>query len=130
AARARRLRVLVAEDEEAIRDVAATYLTRSGFQVTVVGSEPEARDAIARGLRFDALVADLRIPGTSGRRIYELLLASDPALEGKVVFVTGDVANPEHLELERDFPGALLAKPFDLAELEARLRRLFADGGA
>jgi signal transduction histidine kinase/CheY-like chemotaxis protein len=125
-----RRHVLVVEDEEAIRDVAATYLTRAGFLVTLAGSEPEVVEALASGQRFDALVSDLRIPGTSGLKVYDLVVAREPSLERRVVFITGDVANPAHTEVESRFPGALLPKPFDLAELEARILALFADGRA
>jgi len=120
----RRLRVLVLEDEEPIREVAGTYLRNRGCNVTLAADGREALEALGRGERFDVLVADIRLPRESGIAVYEEAIKLDPALEGRVVFITGDVANPEHAGLETRFPGAILAKPFHLDELERRLRRL------
>jgi signal transduction histidine kinase/CheY-like chemotaxis protein len=116
-------RVLVIEDEEAIRETTSSYLARRGYRVTLAERGKDAIDALRRGDRFDAIVTDLRLPDTDGWSIYEQAVVLDPRLAGKVVVMTGDTANPECAAIEARRPGTLLPKPFDLADLEARIRR-------
>lgn len=64
-------RILVMDDEELIREVAAEILTRSGYNVTTAANGEEAlaqcKDAEMRGEPFDAAILDLTVPWSNGR---------------------------------------------------------------
>jgi two-component system, cell cycle response regulator CpdR len=58
-------RILIADDEEAIRSLAARALSQDGHEVTTAGDGAEAIDALGRQ-PFDLLLADIRMPVMDG----------------------------------------------------------------
>ncbi len=79
-----RRRVLVVDNEEADRELLASWLRPLGFDVTLATHGEDALQALAQGLRPDAVFMDLAMPGIDGwetlRRIRLLGLAPAPAL--------------------------------------------------
>ena len=79
-----RRRVLVVDNEEADRDLMARWLTPLGFDVTLATHGEDALRALDGGLRPDAVLMDLAMPGIDGwetlRRIQALALVPAPAL--------------------------------------------------
>ena len=110
-------RILVVDDNAAVRDVSAQMLRELGYGVAEAESGHAALDALSRGEVYDLLLIDVAMPGLNGietaRRAREL----HPGL--RVLYVTGyaDLARPEHN------PGGdpLIKKPFRLAELAAEV---------
>lgn len=120
-------RVLLAEDEVAVRQAVRRFLEREGWEVSEAA---DGRDALACALpqggscAYDALVCDLGLPGVSGMAIYERIVAEAPALAERVILVSGDLVSPE----VRDFLGRtgapVLEKPYELEALVAALDRV------
>lgn len=112
-----RTRLLVVEDEPAIRHILAGYLHEEGYVVDAAGSIAEARQRMAAA-RPDLLLLDLMLPGQSG---WEFLRErrNDPDLTNVRVVVLS--AAPKDLLLEAKNLGAdaFLSKPFDLDVLGA-----------
>lgn len=118
-------RVLVVDDEPAIRHAVGRLLRREGWDPVTVGTAGEALAALERG-PADAILLDYHLPGMSGAVLGAEIVARWPALAERMVFVSGDPALSVEL-----FPAAcrgarLLAKPFDLLELAAVLRGVLA----
>jgi DNA-binding response OmpR family regulator len=118
-------RVLVVDDEPAIRHAVGRLLRREGWDPITVATAGEALAALERG-PADAIVLDYHLPGMSGAALGAEIVARWPALAGSMVFVSGDPT----LSVEA-FPAAcrgarLLLKPFDLLELAAALRGVLA----
>src|SRR5450432_1603842 len=113
-------RVLVAEDDPAMRDVLETVLRERGYQVATVGSGSELADALGRvgraqpAERFDLILSDVRMPGASGLDVIDRLREGGDTTP--VVIVT---AFPQRdvVERARGLEVRLLAKPFDLETL-------------
>ena len=110
--------ILVVDDDVRLRDLLAGFLRREGFAVTTVENVTGARK-LMKGLRFDALVLDVMMPGESGLVLVKefrqrrdappiLLLSAQSELEHRI----------EGLETGAD---DYLPKPFDPRELVARL---------
>jgi CheY-like chemotaxis protein len=121
-------RVLVVDDEAALREIFARWLHASGcLQVETAENGQEAIDAIQKST-FDVLITDVRMPVMDGvslvRRLAEL---------GKripcIIFVSafGEVDQREMYNLGVE---AFLAKPFRLEELAAVLENAIADRSA
>jgi two-component system NtrC family sensor kinase len=115
--RANSRRILVVDDEPAIRSAIATYFRSLGHSVDVAAS---GRDAIAcaTATTYDALLLDLRLPDISGDHVLAELrvLAREP---DRVVFITGDTQS-ESTRLALDAAGRpVISKPFLLDELAA-----------
>lgn len=116
------LRVLVADDEEAIRRPVALYLTKRGAQVTSAADGQAALDVLTADPP-DVVVADLRMPGMSGIALYEAICDRAPLLAERVIFLSGDLSQLAELGGDERFPSdRVLAKPVDLAELEICVR--------
>lgn len=123
--------VLVVEDDPDAAGVLGDYLERAGFRVRIANAVAEAL-AAARGEPPDAVVTDVRLRGDrSGLDLLEAL-ACGPHPPPVLVAVSGYATADERDRARGLGIGALLAKPFDPAELAARLRAglAAAPGGA
>lgn len=113
--------ILLLEDEDDVRTVTARILTEAGYEVIEAADGGEAATADPDG-RAALLVADLRIPGTTGREVAAALTARRPDL--RVLFVSGHAAEV----FPAGVPGAFLAKPFSPEELLRAVRATLAPG--
>ena len=113
-------RVLVVDDEPAIREIQRRLLGRAGLAVRVASSGVEARDILLRE-RVDLVVTDLRMPGEmDGYALFEWMERERPELAASAILATGDVSGAASIALpvpaER-----VLSKPFDGAEFVRRV---------
>jgi two-component system response regulator RegX3 len=113
-------RILVVDDEPAIRDAVSYALRREGFDVDEAADGEHALEA-ARREPFDLLVLDLMLPKLSGIDVCRVL-RSEGAIP--IVMLTAKTAEVERvlgLELGAD---DYVTKPFSMAELVSRVRAL------
>ena len=119
-------RVLVVEDDAALRRMLARVLEQLHFEVETAGSADEARAVVRRGAGApDVLVTDTVMPGASGMELARELLRSAPAL--RVLFVSGYPEERDMHEREQAADGrraAYLDKPFSIAELADAIHEL------
>jgi len=114
-------RVLVIDDEEPILNLVREHLAKCGYEVRVA-VRGEAGLSELKQNRFDVTFCDWKMPGLSGRQVYENLRTTNPRLCRRIVFITGDVINEpmrRFLEAEK-LP--CLTKPFALPELRAAIQ--------
>jgi two-component system cell cycle sensor histidine kinase/response regulator CckA len=115
--------ILLVEDEEPVRRVAARCLERAGYRVLAVADGEDALRIAAATPRVDLLLTDVVMPGMSGTRLAEHLRAARPSLP--VLFMSGFSRDlPESLAPP---PGALLQKPFTPERLAARVAEAMAE---
>ena len=82
--------------------------------------------AIVRDDPPDAILCDHGMGAMSGAAFNDAVAKVAPVLAGRFAFMTGDVTNPE-LRAVADARGIpLLAKPFDMASVQATLERILA----
>ena len=112
--------ILVVDDEASIRDAVKAQLARYGAMVDEADGAPAAQSCI-RSHKYDAILLDLRMPGSSGLDLHQAILAQDAHLASRVVFMTGDFVNDELLEAVQKTGVPLLEKPFTEEELTATL---------
>ncbi len=115
------MRILLAEDEHALGEWLAKALEQAGFQVQWLDDGRLVERALADH-DFDALVLDLGLPGRSGHEVLRKLRAQDRRLP--VLILTARDSLTERVGTLNDGADDFLAKPFALAELEARLLAL------
>jgi two-component system, cell cycle sensor histidine kinase and response regulator CckA len=113
---ARTGRVLLAEDEEMVRRVAARMLSRLGYQVVAVSDGREALAELERGEDYAFAVIDVQMPGVDGREVLRRLRHDRSDLP--TVLMTGYAGEDSPGETQ---PDAWLRKPFSLKELMAAL---------
>ncbi|MET0541278.1 MAG: response regulator [Variovorax sp.] len=115
------MRILLAEDEAGL----ATWLTRaleqSDFRVDWVADGRMVRRAV-KDTRYDALILDLGLPGLGGHEVLADLRAADQRMP--ILILTARDSLMERVSSLTEGADDFLAKPFELAELEARLLAL------
>jgi len=118
-------RVLVVDDERAIRDGVARILRRSGYQVLLAGSPQEALQLAEHEQgAIDLLLTDVVMPDLSGPRLAERLVAIHA--ETRVLFMSGyslatmgATFDPDRFLQKPFLPEDLLRKVRDLLERPA-----------
>lgn len=110
---ARTARVLVVDDEEAIRELAARHLDRLGHDVSTAVDGLDAVELFdADPDRWDLIVTDLAMPRLDGRGVVAHVRRRRPDLPVIVSTGFGDLARTSELTVQSQ-----LAKPYSLADL-------------
>lgn len=117
----RRMRILLAEDEHALGEWLSKALTQSGHRVDWRDDGRLVERALADA-HHDVLVLDLGLPGRGGLEVLRRLREQDQRLPVLVLTARDSLSDRVNtLNLGAD---DFLPKPFELAELEARLTAL------
>jgi two-component system response regulator FlrC len=114
------IKVLLVEDDRALRQALADTLELGGFAYQAVGSAEEALEVVA-GEAFSLVVSDVNMPGMDGHQLLTLLRARQPQLP--VLLMTAHAAVERAVEAMRQGAADYLVKPFEpkaLLELVAR----------
>ncbi|WP_018686810.1 response regulator transcription factor [Actinokineospora enzanensis] len=114
-------RVLVADDDRAIRESLGRALELEGYAVVGAGDGVEAL-ATARRDRFDALVLDVMMPSVDGLGVCRVLRADGDGTP--ILMLTARVETADRVAGLDAGADDYLPKPFELDELLARLRAL------
>jgi PAS domain S-box-containing protein len=120
------LRILVLDDEPSIREFLSRVLRRYGYEPVLATSGPAALE-IVRSEPPAAILCDHRMAGMSGTEFHAAVSEIAPSLGRRFAFMSGDVLNPELNEFARRHGVHLLAKPFDLAAVDALVASLIAE---
>ena len=117
--------VLMVEDHPDIRDLVRTHLQRAGYRVEEA-PDGEAGLAAARRLVPDLILSDVMMPKMDGIELCRALKADPETNFIPVILLTAKAAQEDRLEGLREHADAYLVKPFDPAELLARIEGLIA----
>ena len=112
-------KILVADDEEYIRDLVSSALRIAGFESMTVNDGSNALAAVTTH-RPDLLILDVGMPGIDGFEVCRRLRADGDATP--VVFLTARDANEDKVSGFTKGGDDYLTKPFSLEELIARVR--------
>jgi len=116
--------VLVVEDEAAVRQISMEALRELGFAVLSTQSPRDALQILADNEKIALLFTDVVMPGMNGRELARQALAMRPKL--KVLYTTGYSRNAIVHNGVLDPETFLLAKPFTIDELAAKLEQILA----
>ena len=116
--------ILAVEDDVLVRAVAANYLRGRGFEVIEAGDAHEAVRVLAAAVPVDLVLSDVQMPGSmDGVGLAQWVRRERPEL--KIILTSGAVPRiVDAADLGEPLP--FLAKPYDHAELERRIRALLA----
>jgi DNA-binding NtrC family response regulator len=116
--------VLVVDDEPFVRVVVAEALAEAGCLTCEAENAETALDLLNANPNIDALVADVRLPGTlDGHQLAIEAYRLCPDL--KVIFMTGDSQMASTLEKLPGLADGVLIKPFHLRDLRRLMAHLF-----
>ncbi len=95
-------RILIVDDDSAIRRVLRMMFERSAYEVVEADSASAALGMLDGSAGPDAVVSDVLMPGMNGLAFYRELAARAPHLQHRVVFLTGANAEPDvHNSIEQ-----------------------------
>jgi two-component system response regulator QseB len=114
------MKLLVVEDHESLGDMIAAHMREHGFAVDRLRFGADAFAAIA-ATRYDAMILDLGLPDIDGMDVLRRLRNTAAPLLPILILTARDRVDQRIAGLDAGADDYVL-KPFDIAELEARLR--------
>lgn len=116
-------RILVVDDDAALREMLALILGGEGYEVTTAGDGVDAVELLAGGMRPAVLLLDLMMPVMGGTAVCTWMAEAIPSAERpRVVILSAGLSHTSY------FPGAdaALAKPYDVDDVLTLVRRFVA----
>ena len=118
--------ILVAEDEDVLRDLVARALSNEGHKVTTSADGAQALDLLGSAANtFDLLLTDIKMPVMDG--IALALAAARDHPELPILLMTGYADQRERAHGLDALVHEVVAKPFSIAELQSAVAGALAD---
>ena len=121
--------ILIVEDDENVRQMAAKVLKMQGYTVFETESGKEAFKITQQSeIKIDLLLTDIVMPNMSGPQLAGLIRKTDPYL--KVLFMSGYTPNSSNQDADIDQDIPYLQKPFRPKSLIQKVREVLDNGGS
>lgn len=108
-------RVLVADDDQAIRQLVCTIVKREGLEVDCVADGAEAIDQLRRH-EYAVVLVDLMMPRVDGFGVIEFLRDHPPAYKPVVLVITA-YADQTFKKVDPNVVTGVIRKPFEVADV-------------
>ncbi|MBI1364593.1 MAG: response regulator [Alphaproteobacteria bacterium] len=119
-------RILVVEDEDAVRGFVVAALEDCGYEVTAVGDGEEALEALAEDEEgFDLVISDVMMPEMDGPTLISRARV-EYGLKSKVIFMSAYAETAVREQLDRVDEAQYIQKPFSLKGLAAKVKTTLA----
>ena len=118
-----RARILVIDDERAVRELISDALKIEGHDVHTAENGREGLDLIGAS-RFDLVFCDLRMPEMDGPQLYEEIQRDYPQVLKRIVFVTAQAASADYGPFLRTTGIPVIEKPFTLSQLRQMVGKI------
>jgi two-component system cell cycle response regulator CpdR len=116
------VRILLAEDDESLRNFLMRALERAGYEVE---SCPDGETAVeALDQPFDVLLTDIVMPGIDGIEVARIAASRQPGI--RIMFITGFAAVALSARDQAPAGAKVLSKPVHLREIVAEVERMIA----
>jgi CheY-like chemotaxis protein len=118
-----RARILVIDDERAVRELISDALKIEGHDVHTAENGREGLEEIGRQ-RFDLVLCDLRMPEMDGQALYEEIQRDHPQVLKRIVFVTAQANSSDYGPFLRSTGIPVIEKPFTLSQLRQMVSKM------
>lgn len=112
-------RILIAEDEEAIRELIAVNLTKAGFDVVKTCDGQQAIDTFSADGGFDAVLLDIMMPNMDGVEVCRQIRKTDSTVG--IIMLTAKSQDSDKVDALMTGADDYVTKPFSPTELIARV---------
>jgi len=109
-------RVLVVEDDPALRESIVGMLERIGYIADAAANGEEAIERLPR-YTYDVILCALRMPAMNGPAFYREVRSRYPGAGSRIIFMTAHAELQEYAPFLADVGGPVLRKPFSIEEL-------------
>lgn len=114
-------KILVVDDEEALRTVLSAELEGEGYQVSTAGDGDEAIKIIG-AQQFHLILLDIKMPNVDGFEVLKFVKQHQPAT--KVIMLTGFADLKNAIESKKLGAEDFVSKPYDLVDLLTTVERV------
>lgn len=114
-------RILVVDDEDALRTVLSSELAGEGYQVASAADGEEAIK-ILDGATFDLILLDIKMPNVDGFEVLKFVKERQPST--KVIMLTGFADLKNAIESKKLGAEDFVSKPYDLVDLLTTVERV------
>ena len=119
-------RVLVVDDDDAIRNLVERILKRERYQVETARDGFEAIQKLQRN-EYATILLDLMMPRVDGHGVLRYLVEERPAPKPPVIVMTANIAGAVEAE-QAPVTARVLPKPFDIRDLVRHVRDCITPG--
>ena len=106
-------KILIVDDEDALREILSVELSLSGADVSQAESGAKGLESIRNGA-FDTIISDIRMPDVDGITLLKSVKSEFPKTQVYLVTGFADISREEAIELGAE---EVLYKPYDVEEL-------------
>ena len=121
---AEKSRILVVDDEDALRVVLSSELSSSGYDVETASDGDEAITMV-QNKKFDLLLLDIKMPKVDGFEVLKFVKKNSPAV--KVIMLTGFADLKNAIESKKHGAEDFVSKPYDLVDLLTTIERVLSE---
>lgn len=116
-------KILVVDDEEALRTVLSAELEGEGYTVSSAGDGEEAISLIGQN-NFDLILLDIKMPNVDGFEVLKYVKEHKPST--KVIMLTGFADLKNAIESKKLGAEDFVSKPYDLVDLLTTVERVLS----
>ena len=121
---AEKSRILVVDDEEALRTVLRSELISAGYEVSTASDGDEAISTI-QNKKFDLVLLDIKMPKVDGFEVLKFIKKSFPSI--RVIMLTGFADLKNAIESKKHGAEDFVSKPYDLVDLLTTIERVLSE---
>jgi DNA-binding NtrC family response regulator len=114
-------KILVVDDEDALRTVLSAELEGEGYQVTTAADGQEAINVLTSS-GFDLILLDIKMPNVDGFEVLKFVKEKHP--KTKVIMLTGFADLKNAIESKKLGAEDFVSKPYDLVDLLTTVERV------
>ncbi|HEY4643691.1 MAG TPA: response regulator [Bacteroidota bacterium] len=117
-------KILVVDDEDALRTVLSSELVGEGYDVETAGDGDEAIKVV-QTKPFDLVLLDIKMPKVDGFEVLRFLKSKYPQI--KVIMLTGFADLKNAIESKKLGAEDFISKPYDLVDLLTTIERVVSE---
>ncbi|MBA4313135.1 MAG: hypothetical protein C0417_10955 [Chlorobiaceae bacterium] len=121
---AEKSRILVVDDEEALRTVLSSELVNAGYEVDTASDGDDAI-SIVQNKRFNLVLLDIKMPKVDGFEVLKFIKKNLPTV--KVIMLTGFADLKNAIESKKHGAEDFVSKPYDLVDLLTTIERVLTE---
>ncbi len=117
-------KILVVDDEDALRTVLSSELVSEGYEVAAAGDGDEAINELQKKA-FDLVLLDIKMPRMNGFEVLKFIKDKHPTT--KVIMLTGFADLKNAIESKKLGAEDFVSKPYDLVDLLTTIERVLSE---
>lgn len=117
-------KILVVDDEDALRTVLSSELVSEGYEVVAAGDGDEAINELQKKV-FDLVLLDIKMPRMNGFEVLKFIKDKHPTT--KVIMLTGFADLKNAIESKKLGAEDFVSKPYDLVDLLTTIERVLSE---